>query len=768
MHLHRIALAVAIAFPVSLPIVVLAQGVATEAQLQSVQISSARAPLDPNLPSSTASRTAEQLREQTIYNPEDIAVNLPSTTIRKRYFGDRNANVGGRSYGTLQPGRALVYLDGYLISNFLGRFDAPRWNMVNVEAIDRIDALYGPFSAIYPGNSIGTTLIVSERKPKGLEASASIKLNQQGFSEYGTSESLTSKQLSARIASRLDSGLWYSLGLQHQDSQGHPMGYANAVRGATAGAFAAPTASATRVSGILYDLDPQSRDRAIFGANSIDHSVQDTANLRLGYAISPTQEIEGRLSWWHDDSSVRASTYLRDALGNPVWGGVVTDGVRQFTLTPDAFAPSLRDEVHRQLGVTWKTKYAKGWNASVVATDYRIISDAARQANLAQPQADLGGAGSVTRRDGTGWNTFEVQTSYTPSAGDFGNGQHALVLGLHRNQYQLENVVNNASDWRSTETTQNQSYYGKTTITALYAQDAWKLHPDWMLTTGLRFENFESLDGSQYFAGPPVAQSSFPGRSLTALSPKLSLAWGATDDVVIKTSLGRGVRFPNVDELFNGTKTGSSITTSDPNLRPEVSDSLELSAEREWGKHWLRASLFRDDVTDTILRQTDATVTPTVTRVSNVDKVLTQGIELVWQSRDVGIQGLNLGGSATWTDATVTANAANPAQVGKQWLRIPPQRYTVQASYRPNAEWLFGASWRWASTMFNTELNIDNNPNTYGGTSSVNQLDLKAAWKFAKHWEWSAGINNVGNQPSWQGHTMPQRSVQTEVRYSLL
>lgn len=237
---------------------------------------------------------------------------------------------------------------------------------------------------------------------------------------------------------------------------------------------------------------------------------------------------------------------------------------------------------------------------------------------------------------------------------------------------------------------------------------------------------------------------------------------------MIKTSLGRGVRFPNVDELFNGTKTGASITTSDPNLRPEVSDSLELSAEREWGKHWLRASLFRDDVTDTILRQTDATVTPTVTRVSNVDKVLTQGIELVWQSRDVGIQGLNLGGSATWTDATVTANAANPAQVGKQWLRIPPQRYTVQASYRPNAEWLFGASWRWASTMFNTELNIDNNPNTYGGTSSVNQLDLKAAWKFAKHWEWSAGINNVGNQPSWQGHTMPQRSVQTEVRYSLL
>ncbi len=763
MHLHRIALAVAAAFP----LVVLAQGIALDAQLKTVLVASARAPLDPNLPSSTASKTAEQLREQTVYNPEDIAVNLPSTTVRKRYFGDRNANVAGRSYGTLQPGRALVYLDGYLISNFLGRFDAPRWNMVNVEAIERIDALYGPFSAIYPGNSMGTTLIVTERKPRGLEASASIKLNQQGFNEYATSETYTSKQVSGRIATRLDSGLWYSLALQHQDSMGHPMGYANAVRGSTSGAFATATAAAKSVTGIVYDRDPQVRDRALFGATGMDHNKQDTVNLRVGYDLSATQEIEARVAWWHDDSTVTNTTWLRDAAGNPVWSGLVKDGARQFSVPSSAFAPSTRDEAHRQLGVTWKTRHAKGWNASVVATDYVIQSDAARQANLAPPLADLGGAGTVTRRDGTGWNTFEVQSTYTPTEGDFGNGLHALVLGLHRNQYTLQNVVNNSSDWRNSETTLNQNYYGKTTVTALYAQDAWKLHPDWMLTTGLRFENFESADGSQYFAGPPLAQQAFTGRSLFATSPKLSLAWSAMDDVTLRTSLGRGVRFPNVDELFNGTQTGTSITTSDPNLRPEVSDSAEISVEREWGSHWLRASLFRDDVTDTILRQTDSTVFPSVTRVSNVDKVLTQGIELVWATRDVGVKGLDLGGSFTWTDAEVKANAANPAQVGKKWLRIPPQRYTVQASYRPNAQWLVGAAYRWASSSYNTEMNVDTNPDTYGGTSSVSQLDLKASWKFARQWEWGLGINNVANRPSWQAHTMPQRSVQTELRWSL-
>jgi len=490
-------------------------------------------------------------------------------------------------------------------------------------------------------------------------------------------------------------------------------------------------------------------------------------NLRLGYDISATQEIEGRVSVWRSDSSVRTATYLRDAAGKPVWNGVVNDGTNSFTLPGNTFAPSQRAELHRQLGATWRTRNATGWNASAMLTQYKMLKDANREAGTAQPLAELGGAGTVTRRDGTGWNTLELQSTYTPTAGDWGGGRHALVFGLHRNQYQLDNIVNNASDWRTTETTLNQSYYGTTTVTALYGQDAWKLTPDLVLTSGVRFESFEASDGSQYFEGPPVAQLRFPQRTLHATSPKLSLAWSAADDLLLRASYGRGVRFPNVDELFNGTRTGSNITTSDPNLRPEVANAFELAVEKFWGEHWLRTSYFRDDVKDTILRQTDSTVTPTVTRVSNVDRVLTQGIEMVWQTRDVGIKGLDIGGSATWTDAVVKANAANPAQVGKQWLRIPKQRYAVQASYRPNAQWLFGAAWRWSGRAYNTELNIDNNPDTYGGVSRVNQLDLKAVWKFARNWEWALGVNNVTNQQSWQAHSLPQRSVQTELRYSM-
>ena len=232
---------------------------------RSISVTETRLAAGPNLPNSTASKTAQELEAQNIFNPEDAASLLPSTTVRKRYLSDRNANIGGRSFGTLQPGRALVYLDGYLISNFLGRFDALRWNMINVEAIERVDALYGPYSAIYPGNSIGTTMVVTERKPQAWRPRPASNTTGSLSTSTAPTRASGSKQLSARIASRLDSGLWMALGVQHQDSQGHPWVTPTRCRAPPAVAFAAPT-TGTRSRASRYDRDSQGRRARHFGA----------------------------------------------------------------------------------------------------------------------------------------------------------------------------------------------------------------------------------------------------------------------------------------------------------------------------------------------------------------------------------------------------------------------------------------------------------------------------------------------------------------------
>lgn len=753
-----------------------AQGVATDAQLAPVTINGTanKSGLPAAVPGTTASKTADQLREQNLFNPEDALNYAPGTTVRKRYLGDRNALLAGRSFGTLQPSRALVYLDGYLISNFLGRFDAPRWNMISPEAMARVDLLYGPFSALFPGNSIGTTVAVSQRVPKGFELSGRLTTSSQNFKQYGHAERFNAGQFSLHVANRFDGGLWLSADLNHQDATGQPMQYQTVVANA-AGAFPTVAGAATAVTGIVYDTDPKGLKRAVLGANggAIDHTVQDTLNLRGGLALTPELEASAMASWWHNDTETRNDSWLRDAAGNTVWSGVVTDGTNRFSIPASGFAPYTRLETHQQLGATLKTRRGPGWNGSLVVSDYRLLKDDNRQANNPDPVAANGGAGSLTRRDGTGWNTAEVQASYTPRAGDWGDGRHSLALGLHRNGYRLENAVNTVADWRSGTGTQAQFYGGETEITALYAQDAWRMANDWLLTLGWREERFKTFEGRQLGGGVTV---NYESRTLRGHSPKAALAWAATDRLLLKASMGRGVRFPNVEELYNGTVTATSQTLSDPTLKAETANAAELSAEQDWDRQRLRVSLYWDDVRDAILRQstTDAAVCKTTatsassyTCVQNVDRVKTNGIELAWQAQDLIVKGLALEASAAYTfRSEVTANSRDPAMVGKWWLRVPRTRATLQASYRPDAHWLLAAGWRHQGRAYNDTYNLDVNPNVYGGVSQLNQLDVRAAYKLTRQLELALGVNNLTDQHAYQAHPYPGRTLFAELRFN--
>ena len=733
-------------------------------------------PVEP--PNSVVSRTAEQLREQNLFNPEDAIRNLPSTTSRKRYIGDRNALVGGRSFGTLQPSRALVYLDGYLLSNFLGRFDAPRWNMATPEALQRVDVLYGPFSAVHPGNSMGTTIVMTERTPAKLEWSLRATNASQFFKQYGQSDTLNAGQVSAYVGARAPSGLWGTIAFNRQDATSQPMQWYT-VNANQAGVFPATSGDAARVTGIRYDTDPRGFRRAVFGANAgaIDHTVQDTVKARIGYSKAAVYEVSGLVAAWRNDTVNRNSTFLRDQRGTAVWDGPVTDGVNSFNIPATAWGPSTRDELHSQFGLTLRTRRSQGWNGSMIVSNYRIIHDVSRLADAADPVAAGGGSGSAARRDGTGWNTIEFQATRTPIAG----GRHTLTVGLHRNGYRLDSVVHDSTDWRSIETTLNQQYAGRTTVEALYAQDVYRLSDRVKVTLGLRSEWFQARDGSQLArvasctAGVSIEcrpngdgtlnkALAYPRRTLMGQSPKASVTWTATDHLLIRASVGRGVRFPNVEELYNGTITAASISVSDPNLKAERSNAAELSAERFWARHTVRASFFYDDVGDAILRQSDATVVPSVVRVSNVDRVRTPGLELVWVANDLPIRHVSVEANATFADSKVVNNSRDPLMEGKYWLRVPKTRESIVLAYRPTPKWMGSVGYRHQGRAYNDVYNRDIFPNVYGGVSSINQIDLRSSYKPSGVAEIAFGMDNVTDSHAFVFHPFPGRTMFLELR----
>ena len=761
---------VAAALAASLP-AAMAQGIATDQQLQTVTINGGRAPLDRDLPMTTASKTQEELRrQQNIFNPEDALRNMPSMTIRKRYSGDRNALIGGRSFATSQAPRGLVLMDGYLISNFLGRFDAPRWNMVAPEEMARVDVLYGPFSAIYPGNSIGTTIAITTTRPAKFEASARVAAQSQDYDLYGLRGRYNNYQASALIGDRLASGLWYKLMANHQDANSQPMQYYT-VNADAAGVFAKPAAVGTGagavlpVSGVLYDTAPTGQRRAVFGANAgaIDHTRQHTLKASFGYDIGPSLAAEGFLAWWDNQSVTRNQSLLRDGAGNTVWSGRVGNAGNVFVLPAAAFAPYTRDERHMQGGISVKTRNRAGWNASLVASRYAILDDEQRNAANPDPVAAAGGAGNAVRRDGTGFHTLELQSTYTPQAGDWTGGAQALTFGLHANQYRLKQSTRDLPDWRAAAGTEGQFVGGQTSLLALYAQDAWRFAPRWKATAGLRAESWRASDGVQRIVQGDTRR--YDGQRQAAWSPKLSLAWEAAPDLSLRLSAGRGTRFATVTELYQGTQTGAGIVVNDPNLRPETSNALELFAERRFDAGSLRASLFQDDLRDTIWSQQNLAVFPVVTNVQNVGRVRSRGLELAGQLDQLGIQGLSVEANIAFNRSTILENQRNPATVGKAWVRIPRVRSATTVTYAPRAAWSLAGSYRYSGRQFNEMDNADFKPDTYGGLSRQSQFDLRLLYRAGAGVELAAGIDNLGDNRAYQAHPFPGRTLFTEVRY---
>lgn len=743
----------------------LAQGVATEKTLEPVTVTATRSPLDPNLPGSTFSTTREALQAQSYLNTEDALLYAPNTTVRKRFIGDRNSSLGGRSFGTTQPARGLAYVDGYLISNFLGRFDAPRWSIVAPEEVERVDVLYGPFSAIYPGNSIGTTVAITTRTPDRLEAAGGAEVYRQTHDDYGLKRDYYNNQQSAYAGNRWGP-MSLVVGLNRMAYNSQPLGYA------TATAAAGGVAGLPVVNGAVFDTDPTGARRVTVGAINMQAGVQEQAKIKLAYDITPTLQADTLFAHWRNDYRVYNQTLLHDAAtGAEVWKGAGTtavniDGTRYNLPT---MAPQKGIEEHEQLGGRLRTRNRTGWNYSMQLSTYRVLTNSTRQSNVSDPLAGAAASGTDTVGDGTGWNTFELQSTYTPHAGE----AHALTFGYHQDGYTLKNRVFNLADWNDPGTRMpasagmedSSNYFGKTEEKALYAQDAWRFLPDWTATAGLRVERFRAYGGSQFDASATAQpQVYYPDSNRSGASPKLSLAHTLSSEWLVRASVARGIRFPTVSELFQGAKSGTTIIGNDPNLQPEKSDAKELAFIRDTDSGSLRISLFEDDIRNAIFQQQQIVGATTVTTVQNVKRVRTRGIETVFQGNDVLVKGVDLQASVAFTQARTLENPAFAASEGRNWPRVPRIRASVLGSYRAGP-WITSLGVRHEGRQYGTLDNRDIDPDTVGAISSFTVVDVKFGRKLGKSARFALGIDNLADRRYYVGpHPYPGRTAYAEAR----
>jgi iron complex outermembrane recepter protein len=725
------------------------------ADAESVIISAERDSAVPhNTPSPTFGISEAALQSITVVNTEDALKYAPNLHVRKRYIGDNNGVVSVRSTSSRQSARTLVYADGLLLSNFLGSDFGfpPRWSMVSAPEVRRVDVLYGPYSARFPGNSLGATVLISTAMPQRFQIAGGAQYFNQSFDLYGVDQSFEGHKVHGFIGNR--TGDWsYLLSVERLDTQGQPLSFLTALRSnVAAGPGDIP------VSGAVPYSDQLGRAGYVLGVNSegVTDTVNDQVKLKVSYDITQSLQLALTAVDWRQDISNATGSFLTAADGNIVsTGNVAIDGNR-YTLVSNAFAPGVSESRRRLWGLSLRGREQAGWSYSLTASRFETVRDIARTAS-----GPGEGAGAVAFGDGSGWTTLDLDADYRPTVLE---KSHWIAFGLHGDRYELKNSTWDTADWRSgAPSAFNNAFAGETETTAAYIQDTWSFSTDWKLIPGVRYEHWRASDGVRAQSGVSL---SYPERSDSYWSPKLAIERALAESWTARLSLARAYRMPTVSELFQGRITGTALLNNDPNLRPEKSFSKDLTVERAGSGSRLRLSIYEDDIRDALFSQTNTTVFPTITNIQNVDRVRTRGIEAMVDAQRFLIERLDVSASVARNHAKILENSNNPVSIGKYFYRIPNWRADVVGTYHM-MPWLSSTlATRYSGRQYNTLDNTDINPDTFGGTSRYFVVDAKLSLTPSEHTRLGLGVENLTDERYYVFHPYPGRTWYAEAQFN--
>ena len=397
------------------------------------------------LPTTTESVTIDQIMQSVnVVNTEDALKYLPSILVRKRHIGDTQAPISTRTSGVGASARSLIYADGVLLSALIGNnnsFASPRWGMVAPDDIERIDVLYGPFAAQYPGNSIGAVVEIATRMPDQFTASAHARVAWQDFEQYSTRGIYPAYELSARIGDRLRRFSWRA-SVNHLHARSHPLAYVTATRPAST------SSAGLAVTGAFDDLNRSGAAIAVLGAGGLEHQVQDTLTFKAAYDIAPAVQLSYTAGLFLNDDKAGVQSYLSDAAGNPVYSGSLNIGGYNYSVGAAAFANNLYrlQETHWMHSASVKSSTQGPWDWEIVGSLYDYGESKQRIPSVAPPTAFGGGTGSITDMGGTGWYTFDARMFWRPQGME---GANQLSFGAHIDRYTLANERHATTEWMS-------------------------------------------------------------------------------------------------------------------------------------------------------------------------------------------------------------------------------------------------------------------------------------------------------------------------------
>lgn len=692
---------------------------------------------------STASVNAAAIATQiNAASVEDTLKYLPSVIIRKRHIGDNFAPIATRTSGLGSSARSLIYADGALLSALIANNNgngSPRWTLVTPSEIERVDVIYGPFSAAYAGNSIGTVVNITTRMPDALEARIAVQTNIQTYSYYGTDAALPTTQFSGSIGQRL-SAFSLLLSATRTTANSQPVSFITAASGSAGYA----------------DVNRNGAPIRVLGAGGIEHHVQDTYKAKFALDLTPSLQARYVLGIWRDDTQGGVQSYISS----------YTTGFNSALYTRDALhlshALSLTGRDWQVIGTLYRYAHDVQNNPSPDTNSGTSASTGLVATRNDLPGAFAGGTGTMARQDGTGWATLDARMGI-----DAGMGQR-ISIGAHFDRTTLNAATYTIANWLDSGSALGQlrsASRGNTQTFALWAQDEIRLASGVKLTLGGRQEWWRAYGGiNTTLSATANATLAQPERTFAGFSPKAALEYALAPQWSARISAGQAFRMPTVGELYQTVTTGTLLANPNPGLLPERARSLELALEHRAVHGSLRVALFDEVVDNALISQLNSATNTTY--VQNVERTRARGVEIATERRDLPGH-FDIQASLTHAAAITSKNSVLPAAEGKLLPSVPRWKASAVLTWHPTPRFSLTTAARWSSRNYGTLDNSDIIGNTYQGFASYFVVDIRAQFRVTDHFEASLGVDNLNNDKYFLFHPFPQRSFSAGVNWRM-
>ena len=257
-----------------------------------------------------------------------------------------------------------------------------------------------------------------------------------------------------------------------------------------------------------------------------------------------------------------------------------------------------------------------------------------------------------------------------------------------------------------------------------YVQASWQFLPTWHLDTGLRYSNVHYESDDHYIVAGNGDDSG--STDYQKLLPSVALGWEILPELYAYASYGKGFETPTFTEMAYPTLATSGINFD---LKPASSDTYELGLKSQNTFGLFTLAVF-NTVTKNDIVPDDANAGRNTFR--NAEQTLRQGAELAWQQQlwqDLKLSASYSYLDATF-DADIAATSTKPLiEKGTYIPGIAKNQAFTRIAWQPEQGFQAGLEARYMDKIYVDDINSDTAPSYTVVAANVGYLWVNRDWK---------------------------------------